>query len=80
MSDRPAPDWDSQDVFVLRDQRAEYDEQRERCPVAYSDFFGWSLFRQEDILDVLADSATYSSASHHLAVPNGMDAATSRAI
>lgn len=73
MSDRPAPEWDSQDVSVLRDQRAAYDEQRERCPVAYSDFLGWSLFRHKDIVEVLANPAAYSSASHHLAVPNGMD-------
>ena len=33
----------------------------------------WSLFRHEDIEHVLADPATYSSASRHVAVPNGMD-------
>jgi cytochrome P450 len=46
---------------------------RERCPVAYSDFLDWSLFRHEDIVHVLADPTTYSSASKRRAVPNGMD-------
>lgn len=73
MPSRPAPDWDPRDPAVLRDQRAAYDEMRERCPVAYSDFLGWSLFRHADIGDVLADPETYSSASRRLAIPNGMD-------
>jgi hypothetical protein len=47
---------------------------RERCPVAYSDFLGWSLFRHEDITRVLNDPGTFSNAvSRHLSVPNGMD-------
>jgi cytochrome P450 len=47
---------------------------RERCPVAYSDFLAWSVFRHDDIEQILFDPATYSSASRRLAVPNGMDA------
>jgi hypothetical protein len=47
---------------------------RERCPVAYSDFQGWSLFRHEDVVRVLNDPETFSNAaSTHLSVPNGMD-------
>jgi len=46
---------------------------RERRPVAHSDFLAWSLFRHEDIEGVLADPQTYSNASKHLAIPNGMD-------
>lgn len=34
---------------------------------------GWSLFRHQDVADVLAGPETYSSASRHLAIPNGMD-------
>ena len=49
-------DWDPKSGPVLSDQRAAYDEMRERCPVAYSDFLGWSLFRHEDVLRVLNDS------------------------
>lgn len=66
-------DWDPREASVLEDQRQAYDEMRERCPVAYSEFMGWSLFRHEDIVNVLADPATYSSASRHVAIPNGMD-------
>jgi cytochrome P450 len=67
-------DWNPKSDAVLRDQRAAYDEMRERCPVAYSDFLGWSLFRHEDIVRVLNDPDTFSSAvSRHLSVPNGMD-------
>jgi cytochrome P450 len=67
-------DWDPRSEAVQRDQRAAYDEMRERCPVAYSDFLGWSLFRHEDILRVLNDPATFSNAvSRHLSVPDGMD-------
>lgn len=46
---------------------------RERCPVAHSEFMGWSLFRHEDIATVLANSETYSNVSRFLAIPNGMD-------
>lgn len=68
------PDWDPTSDAVLHDQRAAYDEMRERCPAAYSDFLGWSLFRHQDVLRVLNDTGTFSSAvSTHLSVPNGMD-------
>jgi cytochrome P450 len=49
---------------------------RERCPVAHSEFMGWSLFRHEDIEAVLTDPVTYSNASRFLAIPNGMDPPT----
>jgi len=74
MNDKLQQDWDPKSDAVLRDQRAAYDEMRERCPVAYSDFLGWSLFRHEDIVLVLNDPGTFSNAvSRHLSVPNGMD-------
>ncbi len=74
MTDNQTPsDWNPRDDSVLRDQRHTYDELREKCPVAHSEFLGWSLFRHEDIAGVLADPEIYSSASHHLAIPNGMD-------
>lgn len=66
-------DWDPRDPSVLTDQRAAYDEMRERCRVAHSAFMGWSLFRHADIVRVLDDPVTFSSKSRHLAVPNGMD-------
>ena len=74
MSDPRKPDWDPRSAEVLRDQRAAYDAMRERCPVAWSDYLQWSLFRHEDIVRVLHDHETFSSvASRHLSVPNGMD-------
>jgi cytochrome P450 len=74
MNDMPEQDWNPKSDAVLGDQRAAYDEMRERCPVAYSDFLGWSLFRHEDIVRVLNDPDTFSNAvSRHLSVPNGMD-------
>ncbi len=66
-------DWDPRGGSVLKDQRGAYDDMRERCPVAHSDFLGWSLFRHQDVVNVLADPKTYSSASRHPAIPNGMD-------
>jgi len=74
MNDMFQQDWDPKSDAVLRDQRAAYDEMRERCPVAYSDFLGWSLFRHEDIVRVLNDPHTFSNTvSRHLSVPDGMD-------
>ncbi|MDQ2882776.1 MAG: cytochrome P450 [Actinomycetota bacterium] len=73
MSEHPILDWDPRDVSVLRDQRRAYDELRERCPVAHDSFLGWSLFRQHDIVSVLADPETFSNASEYRSVPNGMD-------
>jgi cytochrome P450 len=47
---------------------------RHRCPVAYSDYLGWSLFRHEDVALALDDYHAFSSAvSSHLSVPSGMD-------
>jgi cytochrome P450 len=74
MSDKPAADWDPRDESVVRNQRLAYDEMRERCPVAHSDYLGWSLFRHSDIMDVLSNPETYSNRSRHRAIPNGLDA------
>ncbi len=47
---------------------------RERCPVAHSDYLGWSLFRHADVLQVVADHRSFSNVvSQHPSVPNGMD-------
>lgn len=74
MSNSPQPDWNPTAPEVLRDQRTAYDEMRRRCPVAYSELMGWSLFRHEDVTRVLLDHETFSSAvSQHLNVPSGMD-------
>ncbi|HVT27461.1 MAG TPA: cytochrome P450 [Lacipirellulaceae bacterium] len=74
MSATHKPDWDPRAADVLRDQRAAYDNMRERCPVAYSELMNWSVFRHEDVMRVLHDRETFSSAvSEHLSVPSGMD-------
>lgn len=74
MSNRSASDWDPRDEAVLRDQRQAYDDMREQCPVAYSDYLGWSIFRHEDISRIIDDPETFSNASRRRAIPNGMDA------
>lgn len=73
MRDTDAGDWNPRDASIVADQRHAYDEMRERCPVAHSEFMGWSLFRHADILAVLSDPVTYSNVSRFLAIPNGMD-------
>lgn len=67
-------DWDPRDEQVLNDQCAAYDAQRARCPVAYSDFLQWSVFRYAHVRRVLEDHVTFSNrTSAHLSVPHGMD-------
>jgi cytochrome P450 len=66
-------DWDPKDQTILGNQRHAYDAMRESCPVAHSDFLGWSLFRHSDIDHVISNPGTYSNASKRRAVPNGMD-------
>ncbi len=74
MPQKPQPDWDPRSDAVLGDQISAYDAMRGRCPVAYSDYLGWSLFRHEDVVRALDDHDTFSSAvSSHLSVPSGMD-------
>lgn len=74
MDEKRKPDWDPKSPDVTRDQRKAYDEMRRRCPVAYSEFMGWSLFRHEDVSRALDDHKTFSNAARqHLNVPNGMD-------
>lgn len=68
------PDWNPQSRDILDDQQAAYDDVRRRCPVAWSEQLGWSLFRHEDVLRVLEDHETFSNrVSRHRSVPNGMD-------
>lgn len=74
MNDKPCADWDPRAEHVLADQVEAYDEMRGRCPVAYSDYLHWSLFRHADVVRVLNEPEIFSSAvSSHLSVPNGMD-------
>ena len=67
-------DWDPRAPEVLGDQIAAYDELRDRCPVAHSEYLGWSVLRHDDVVEVLHDHETFSNAvSTRLTVPNGMD-------
>jgi len=66
-------DWDPF-AAASEDQIAAGDELRRRCPVAYSNALGWSLFRHGDVMRALESPATFSNAvSAHVSVPNGMD-------
>ncbi|HET8745100.1 MAG TPA: cytochrome P450 [Ramlibacter sp.] len=70
----PAPDWDPRDPAVLQDPLRAYDTLRGRCPVAYSDYLRWSLFRHDDVLRVVLDAEGFGNAvSAHVSIPNGMD-------
>lgn len=67
-------DWNPRSDEVHHDQEAAYDVMRRRCPVAYSELFGWTLFRHADVMRALLDHETFSNVvSHHVSVPNGMD-------
>ena len=67
-------DWDPRSPEVFADQIGAYDRMRETCPVAHSNYLGWSLFRYADVLRVLGDHETFSNVvSRHPSVPNGMD-------
>jgi hypothetical protein len=70
---RPVPDWDPRDPSVLTDRRQADDRMRERCPVAYSEFLGWSLFRYDDVLRAASDPRTFSNATKRHPIPNGWD-------
>lgn len=71
---RPQPDWDARAPAVLADQIRAYDDLRQRCPVAHSEYLNWSLFRHADVMRALTDHQTFSNAvSSYPSVPNGMD-------
>lgn len=68
------PDWDPRSQHVLEDQIPAYDEMRHRCPVAFSEYLHWSLFRHADVMRALRDHDVFSNAvSGHLSLPNGVD-------
>lgn len=74
MTENHPSDWDPRSPTVLEDQIAAYDELRARCPVARSEYLGWSILRHDDVVRVLDDPQTFSNAvSPRLTVPNGMD-------
>lgn len=73
-SDILKTDWDPRSPEVLADQISAYDRMRGTCPVAHSDYLGWSLFSHQDVLQVITDHEAFSNVvSRHPSVPNGMD-------
>ena len=67
-------DWNPRAPHVLENQLASYDQMRQKCPVAHSDYLHWSVFRHEEVVRALEDHQTFSSAvSAHVSVPNSMD-------
>ncbi|MBY5938274.1 cytochrome P450 [Marinobacter nauticus] len=74
MAEQHHEDWDPRSAEVQKDQIRAYDAMRKECPVAWSDYQQWTLFRHADVMQVLEDHHTFSNAvSAHLSVPNGMD-------
>jgi cytochrome P450 len=73
MTNNLPDDWNPLDPEVLKDQRQAYDGMRQKCPVAHSEFLGWSLFRHDDVVKVLGDPQTFSNVAPFPAIPNGMD-------
>lgn len=70
----PRPDWDPHSGPMLDNQIAAFDGLRRECPVAMGAHGYVTLLRHDDVLHVLHDPATFSSAvSRYPSVPNGMD-------
>lgn len=67
-------DWDPRSPDVLADPISAYDRMRKSCPVAYSEYLHYSVFRHSDVMRILLDHETFSSqASRYVSVPNSMD-------
>ncbi len=62
MSTPPRLDWDPRSPRVFEDPIAACDEPQTGGKVAHRDYLGWSLFRHADVLRVLHDPPTFSSA------------------
>lgn len=74
MAEQYPEDWDPRAVNVQQNQTRAYDAMRNACPVAWSQYQQWTLFRHADVMTVLEDHHTFSNVvSAHLSVPNGMD-------
>jgi hypothetical protein len=73
MAEPTRSDWDPRDPSVLSDQQRAYDEMRSGCPVAYSDFLGWSVFTHHEVVGAVRDTGTFSSATKRHAISNGRD-------
>jgi hypothetical protein len=66
--------WDEKIRNTRENPLLAFDDIRHRCPIAHSTYFNWSLFRHQDIVDVVNDHQRFSNkVSAHVSVPNGMD-------
>lgn len=52
-------DWNPRANDVLEDQITAYDRMRGQCPIAWSDYQNWTLFRHGDVMRVLEDHQTF---------------------
>lgn len=67
-------EWDPRSEDALANPLDHFDSMRKKCPVAHSDYLGFSVFRHSDVLAILNDPDTFSSrVSRHVSVPNSMD-------
>ncbi|MDD3758977.1 MAG: cytochrome P450 [Advenella sp.] len=74
MNDTPTLSNAVQQASVSKDPITAYDQIRQRCPVVHDERLHWTLFKHEDVMNVLNDPQTFSNAvSRHVSVPNGMD-------
>lgn len=70
-------DWNPRSDESLNQAIATFDRMRAECPVAYSDYLKWSVFRHADVTTIVNDHKTFSNqVSRHISVPNGMDPPT----
>src|SRR5690554_192040 len=68
------PQWHPRSEAVQQNQIAAYDAMRRSSSLAYSPYGYTSVFRHADVLRVVEDHQTFSSAvSRFPSVPNGMD-------
>ncbi len=58
---RNTQDWDPLGPEVLENQQLAHDDMRDRCPVAWSEFLGWSLFKHEDVIAAARNPARFSN-------------------
>lgn len=74
MQDTPKVDWDPRSEPILKDQIAAFDIMRKQCPVANSQYGYTSIFKHQDVMQVVLDHDSYSNAvSRFRSVPHGMD-------
>ena len=54
-------DWNPRDEYAIDHQLEVAQEMREKCPVAYSEFLQWSLFKYKDVVEASKNVEYFSS-------------------